>query len=107
MTINYEDFKKLDLRIATIQKAEKVTNSDKLVKLEIDLGSEKRQIVAGITKQYPAETLIGQQIVIVANLEPRQLMGLESQGMLLAADSEEGPILLKPDKPAPNGAIIK
>jgi len=107
MTITYEDFKKLDLRVATITKAEKVENSEKLVKLEIDVGSEKRQIVAGIAKEYPPESLVGQQIVIIANLEPRSLMSLESQGMLLAADNNGEPTLLVPDKKVAAGSIVK
>lgn len=105
--ISYDDFKKLDARIATITNAEPIHGSEKLVRLEVDMGTEKRQICAGIIKQYPPEKLIGQQVVIIANLEPRKLMGLESNGMLLAADSPEGPIILTPEKKAPNGAIIK
>lgn len=114
MIVSYEDFKKLDLKVATVIKAERVENSDKLVRLEIDLGEsfdgaqdKKRQIIAGIAKQYPPEKLEGRQIIVIANLEPRKLMSLESQGMLLAADASEGPILLQPEKPAPNGAVIK
>lgn len=105
--ISYDDFKKLDLRVATIIHAEPVPGSEKLIRLEIDLGEEKRHILAGIIKRYPPEKLIGQQVIVVANLEPRKLMGLESNGMLLAADSPEGPNLIIPDQNAPNGAIIK
>ncbi|RJQ14224.1 methionine--tRNA ligase subunit beta [Candidatus Parcubacteria bacterium] len=105
--ISYEDFKKVDLKTATIEKAEAVEGSEKLVRLEINVGSEKRQIVAGVIKNYPPETLTGKQIIIVANLEPKKLMGLESQGMLLAVDSPDGPILLTPDKKVEDGAIIK
>jgi len=113
--ITYEDFKKLDLRIATILKAEKLPDSEKLMKLEVDIGSTKRQIIAGIAKHYPPESLKGKQIVIVANLEPKKFtlrsnsgqVGLESQGMLLAADNETGPVLLTPEKEVKTGAIIK
>ena len=105
--IPYADFAKLDVRVAEIKKAERVEGSEKLVRLEISLGDETHQIVAGIAKEYPPDTLIGRQIIVLANLEPKQLMGLESNGMLLAADSPDGPILLTPDKKAPIGAIIK
>lgn len=105
--INYEEFKKIDLRVAEILSAERVEGSEKLLKLEVSLGEEKRQIIAGIGKQYTSEELVGRQIIIVANLEPRKLMGLESQGMLLAASTEEmGPILLTILRPIDNGARI-
>jgi methionyl-tRNA synthetase len=94
--ISFEDFQKIDLRIAKILKAEKVENSDKLIKLEIDLGNEQRIIVAGIGKKYQPEDLIGQLIVVVANLEPKEIKGVKSQGMLLAVDSQNGPVLLVP-----------
>ena len=102
--ISYDDFRKVDLRIAKIMSAERVEGSDKLLRLEVQIGDEKRQIVGGIGKVYAPENLIGKEIVIVANLEPRQLMGLESQGMLLAADSPEGPVLLMPDREVPPGS---
>ena len=96
-TINFEEFKKMDLRVAKIISAEAVEGSEKLLKLQVDLGEEKRQIIAGIAKQYGPEELIGREIAVVANLEPRVLFGLESQGMLLAAAGENGPVLLWPD----------
>ena len=105
--ITYEDFAKLDLKVATIEEAEQVEGSEKLLKLNVSVGEEKRQIIAGIGKSYGPESLIGQQIVIIKNLEPRQLMGLESQGMLLAADSPEGPIILSPASAVAPGAKIK
>ncbi len=107
--VSFDDFKKIDLRIATILEAEKLEGSEKLVKLQVDLGAEigKRQIVAGIGLVYQLEDLVGKQIVVVVNIEPRTLMGFESQGMLLAADVDGKPILLKPDKPMPNGCEIK
>jgi len=105
--INIEDFKKIDLRVATIKTAERVEGSDKLIKLSINLGEEVRQLVAGIGKQYEPEALLEKQIIVIANLEPRMLMGLESQGMLLAAHGENGEaILLTPDKLAFNGSSI-
>lgn len=93
--ISFEDFKKIELKTAKVIFAERVENSDKLIKLEVSLGEEKRQIIAGIGKNYSPDELIGKTIIVVANLEPRSLMGLESQGMLLAASNEsEGSVLL-------------
>ena len=104
--ISFEEFKKIDLRIAKVIKAEKLDGSENLVRLEIDLGEEKRQILAGIQKYYQPEELMGKTIVVVTNLEPRKMMGLESQGMLLAADVDGEPILLMPDKEVQPGAPI-
>lgn len=107
--ISFDEFKKVELKVATILQAERVEGSEKLVKLQIDLGVEigQRQIVAGIGLAYTIEDLIGKQIIIVANLEPKTLMGLESQGMLLAASENGLPVLLTPDKKVPNGCEIK
>ena len=104
--ISFDEFKNLDLRVATIRSAERVEGSEKLLKLLVDLGDEERQIVAGIGKAYDPENLVGRQIVVVANLVPRVLMGLESQGMLLAAGSDE-PVLLVPDKAVAAGSGIR
>jgi len=107
-TATFDDFKKLDLRVAKIVLAERVTGSEKLLRLKLDLGNgEIRQIVAGIGRVHVPEDLSGREIVIVSNLEPRSLMGLESQGMLLAADSEEGPVLLIPEREVPFGTGVK
>lgn len=103
MSIPFDDFKKVELKVATILSAERVEGSEKLLKLQVDAG-EPRQVIAGIGTKYAPENLVGRQIVIVANLEPRMLMGLESQGMLLAA---EGPVLLKPDFDVPSGSSIR
>ena len=105
--INYDDFAKLDLKIATITAAERVEGSEKLLKLQLDLGAEQRQIVSGIAKSYQPEQLVGKQIVMIANLEPRSLMGIESNGMLLAASGESGPVLLIPEKEVSAGTSIK
>lgn len=105
--ISYDDFKKIDLRIGTILEAERVDGSEKLLKLQVDLGEEKRQVIAGIAKSYEPENLIGKQIVVLVNLEPRSLMGLESQGMLLAADKDGLPIILVPEKEVSAGSTIK
>ena len=95
--ITFEDFQKLDLRIGKVVSAERVEGSEKLLKLKVDLGDGERQIIAGVGLHYAIEELVNRKIVVVANLEPRALMGLESQGMLLAADTPEGPVLLMPD----------
>jgi len=105
--ISYEDFSKLDLRIGTVLEVELVADSSKLLKLLVSIGEEKRQIIAGIQKSYAPESLIGRQILLIVNLEPRKLAGLESQGMILAAHAEDGsPILLFPEKAAPNGSTV-
>ena len=95
MTITYDDFAKLELRIATIVEAKIHPNADKLLVLQVDLGSEKRQICAGIRAYYPPEQLVGKQVVVVANLEPKPLRGEISQGMLLAAtDPASGRVVI-------------
>ena len=106
--ISYEEFRKTELRVGKILEAERVEQSDKLLKLKVDLGTETRQIVAGIGKHYQPERLVGTSIIIVANLEPRALMGLESQGMLLAA-SDEGKttlVLVRPDNDIAPGSSV-
>ena len=106
--ITYEDFKKIELKVAKILSAERVAGSDKLIKLFLDLGAEQRQIIAGIGKAYEPENLVGLKIIIVANLEPKSLMGIESNGMLLAASSGDGqPVLLIPQKEVPPGTEIR
>jgi methionine--tRNA ligase beta chain len=96
--INFEDFEKVDLRIGKIITAEKVEESEKLVKMEVDFGEEKRQVVAGIGKVYQSEELIGKKAVFVVNLEPRVMMGLESQAMILAVKDENNMSVLIPEK---------
>ena len=103
--IPLKEFQKLDLRAGTVIVAEKIKDSPKLLRLEVDLGEEKRQIIAGIGKQYQPEKLTGQQIVILANLETKVIFGLESQGMLVAVD-DETIALLRPDKKVKPGAKI-
>ncbi len=107
--ITIDDFLKIDLRVAQVKFAEKVKGADKLLRLEIDLGYEQRQILAGIAKAYDPEKLIGRKIVIVANLQPRKLRGLESNGMLLAASfGEEGqPVLASFLEDVPIGSKLK
>jgi methionyl-tRNA synthetase len=100
--ITFDEFKRMDLRVGQVLKAEKVEGTQKLVKLEVDIGMEKRQMVAGVAEVYPPETLIGKRIIVVANLKPARIRGIESQGMLLAADLEGKPIVpfFKEDVPA-------
>jgi len=92
--------------VATVLSAEPVPKAKKLLKLEIDLG-ERRTIVAGIAEHYTPESLIGRQVIIVANLRPAKLMGVISQGMLLAAGQEAGPVLIMPDQPVPPGTALR
>jgi methionyl-tRNA synthetase len=106
--IVYDDFDKLDLRIGTILSAEKVQKADKLLKFEIDLGFEKRTIVSGIAQHFTPEELLNKQVIVVANLAPRKMRGIESQGMILTAEEPGGKlILVNPDSLAQNGSNVK
>jgi methionyl-tRNA synthetase len=106
--ISIDDFAKVELRVAQILVAERVPKADKLLRLEIDLGTEKRQILAGIAQHYEPEKLIGRKIVVVANLAPRKMRGLESNGMLLAASLDDGaPVLAGFLEEVPLGARLK
>lgn len=87
--ITIDDFQRVQLKVARVVTAERIPRSEKLLKLHVDLGTEQRQIVAGIGKKYEPDALIGRRIVIVANLKPAKLMGVESQGMVLAAGDQE------------------
>lgn len=107
-TITIDEFKNVELRVATILAAEPHPNADRLMVLRIDLGSEQRQLVAGIRAHYDPATLIGRQIVVVANLQAATLRGVESQGMLLAASDGEGRLaFLTPEKPVAPGSPVK
>lgn len=105
--VSYEDFKKLDIRIAVIEMVEKVPKADKLYKLSISLGEEKRTLVAGLAEQYKIEDLKGKSIAIIANLEPRKLRGIMSEGMLLAAVDGKNVSILTPDRDISAGAKIE
>lgn len=96
--VTIEDFQKLDIRIGKIIKAERIPGSKKLLKLEVNIGNEIRQIVAGIAEMYKPEELIGKKVVVLVNLQPKKIFGVESQGMLLAADVNGKPYLLKVDR---------
>jgi len=103
--INFEDFQKVEIQIGTIIEAVSVENSEKLLKLTVDFGEEKRQVLSGIAKFYSPEDLLNKQFPFVTNLEPRQIMGLESQAMILAAGDEAS--LLQPIRNVPNGTKIR
>lgn len=105
--ITIQDFANVQLKIATITAAERVEGTTKLLKLQIDLGSEQRQIVAGIAQHYTPEELVGKQICVVANLQPAKLRGIESQGMLLAASDDTTLAILTPLKPIAPGSRVK
>ncbi len=106
--ITIDDFAKVELRVAQVKLAEKVKGADKLLRIEVDLGTEQRQIVAGIALAYTPEQLIGRKIIVVTNLAPRKLRGLESNGMLLAASLEGGvPVLAGFLEDVPVGAKLK
>jgi methionine--tRNA ligase beta chain len=105
--IAFDDFLKMDIRVAEIKTCEEIPGADKLYKLTIDVG-EERQIVAGIKQFYSAEELVGKKIAVIANLEPRKVRGILSHGMLLAASSEDkaSVVLLSPDKDIAAGSRI-
>ena len=105
--LSIEQFFQTELKIATVTAAEPIPNSNKLIKLTVDLGNDSRVLVAGIARQYGPEDLLGKQIVVVSNLQPARLMGIESQGMILAASVEGKPVLLRPDAIVPNGTPVK
>jgi len=107
--IKIEDLVKLDLRIGKIVTAVKVDGSEKLLKLEVDFGEEvgQRQIISGIAKSYEPEFLIGKQALFIANLEPREIMSLQSNGMILCATLDNLPIILQPEKEVLPGTKIK
>ncbi len=106
--ISIDDFAKVELRVAQVKTAERVKGADKLLRLEVDLGTEVRQLVAGIAEAYEPETLIGRKVVIVANLAPRRLRGLESNGMIVAASPEGGkPVLASFLEDVPVGTRLK
>jgi len=106
--ITYDEFAKIDLRVARVVKAEKVEKADKLLRLELDLGGETRQIVAGVAKHYTPEEMTGRTIIIVANLQPAVIRGIESNGMLLAAEDAQGRMaILTPQGEIDSGAKVK
>ena len=108
-TINFEDFLKIDLRIGKILSAVRIEGSNKLLKLEVDFGEDKRHIVAGIGKVYEPKSLIGKECPFVFNLAPKKFesLGIESQGMILCPSDNGNPVLLHPDKEISPGSVMK
>ena len=105
--IGIEDFARVQMRVGQILEAEKIEGSRKLLKLKVDLGTETRQLVAGIAEAYDAASLLNRKVVVVANLKPARLMGVESNGMVLAASIGGRPVLATFAEDVPNGAILK
>ena len=105
--ISYDQFMEVDLRVAEVRAAEKVEKSKKLMKLTVFTGDDERTIVAGIAAKYTPEEMVGRKIVIVANLQPAKLMGVESNGMLLAASIDGEPSLIAVDPNVPAGTKVK
>jgi methionyl-tRNA synthetase len=104
--IDFADFTKINLRVGQVIAAEKVEGADKLLKLSVDLGEETRQVVAGIATNYSPDELVGKRLVLVANLKPRTIFGLESQGMILAARDGDGIFVVSPDGFPASGAEV-
>jgi methionyl-tRNA synthetase len=106
-SISFDDFSKIDLRVGTILEAEKVEKADKLLKLKVDLGFEVRTIVSGIALHFSPESLIGKQVCVLANLAPRKIKGIESNGMLLMAENADGSLkLMQPGEITEPGSSI-
>ena len=109
-TVSFEQFAKLDIRIAKVLEVRDHPNADKLICMTIDLGGQQRQIIAALKGHYAPEELLGRQICVVTNLQPRKMRGLESQGMLLAATTGEGEnmnvVILSPERDVPPGSAV-
>ena len=107
MTITIDQFRGLELRVGTVKQAEPHPNADRLLVLHVDIGTEERQVVAGIRAHYDPAALVGRQVIVVANLELAKLRGVESQGMVLAAADGERVVLLRPDDAVTAGAVVR
>ncbi len=116
--ISFNQFQKLDLRVGRITGAERIPDSDRLVKLQVDLGPAAdsdesptrnvcRQLVAGLAEAYPVDALVGRQIIVLVNLAPKSFLGEVSQGMLLAADVDGKPVLIVPGEEVPEGSVVR
>jgi methionine--tRNA ligase beta chain len=105
--ISFDDFRKLEIKIGTVTMADRVEGTDKLIRLELDCGTETRQVVAGLAPALTPEQLVGKQIPLVVNLEPRKLRGVESKGMVLAVDVGDRPVLITPDEQVPPGSTVR
>ena len=106
LRIGIDEFARVELRVGQVLEAEKIEGSRKLLKLRVDIGTEVRQVVAGIAEAYQPESLVNKKIVIVANLKPARLMGVESDGMVIAATADGKPVLATFDADVPNGALL-
>lgn len=104
--ITFEEFKKIEVKIGRVTKVEKVEDADKLLRLEVDFGDFNRQIVSAIAEYYKPEDIIGRKLPFIINLEPRSFRGVESQGMLMAMDTDEKPVFLVPDEDVPEGTLV-
>ena len=105
--ITFEEFQRVEMKVGEIVKVKDHPNADKLVVLDVDLGGEKRQLVAGLKGYIPVDDLKGKKIVVVTNLKPANLRGVESQGMLLAAEKDGKLALLTPDRDIKNGSLVR
>ncbi|OGH02644.1 MAG: methionine--tRNA ligase subunit beta [Candidatus Levybacteria bacterium RIFCSPHIGHO2_01_FULL_37_17] len=105
-TVSLEDFKKVEIRIGKVTSCSKVENADKLLKLQVDFGDFQRQIISAIAQFYNPEDLEGKKLPFIVNLEPRNFRGEESQGMLVAMDTEEKPVLLIPNEDVKEGTLV-
>jgi methionyl-tRNA synthetase len=105
--LGIEEFMQVELRVARVVAAESVPNTDKLLRLEVDLGTERRQLVAGIAGVYEPSSLVGKTVVVVANLKPARIRGVESRGMLLAADAGDGPVVATFDVAVAPGTRVR
>lgn len=105
--VTYEEFRKLELKVARIQEVTEHPNADRLYVLKIDLGDSQRQVVAGIRNSYKPEELVGKQVAVITNLEPALIRGIESQAMILAASDENGVVVLTPQREVKVGSTVK
>jgi methionyl-tRNA synthetase len=105
--VNIDDFRKLELKVAQIKEVSEHPNADKLLVLTLDVGDKTKQVVAGIKGSYSRESLLGKLVVVVDNLEPALLRGVESQGMILAGSDESGLAIVTPERPLKLGSIVK
>ena len=106
-TISLKDFQNIDIRIGKVLHAEKVEGTQKLIRLEIDFGTETRQVVTGMAEFFEPSYFIGKEIPVIVNLETKVVKGIESQGMILAVDGEGHPVLLHPEKEVPPGSMVR
>jgi methionyl-tRNA synthetase len=105
--VTIDDFMKLELKVAKVLGASEIEGADRLLKLDVEIGDETRQLVAGIKNSYAPESLVGKHIIVIANLKPTVLRGVESQGMLLAATTDDGPVLATFERPVASGSRVK